>query len=190
MLHARPRTVTVKLTASAVYLLVLLCAAFDGRAPATEAQALAEFLGACWWSEHPILGVATSLTTNRFNLYWVHHRVAARGRGAARPAIRSSKSVPANVAWRFIADWLRMADSREDYALDEDRLASRKEYREGLSLLKDAIQGSVAGTPMSDDMDSLTEQLQMVSMLPHDERLEAALDIMHSHFPMGLPYYT
>lgn len=43
---------------------------------------------------------------------------------------------------------------------------------------------------MSDDMDSLTEQLQLVSMLPHEERLEAALDIMHSHFPMGLSYYS
>lgn len=122
------------LTASAL----CCCAAFDGRAPATEAQALAEFLGACWWSEHPILGVVTSLT-NRFNLYWVHHNVAARGRGVTRPAIRSSKNVPANVAWRFIADWLRMADSKADYTLDEDRLAARKEYREGLSLLKDAI---------------------------------------------------
>lgn len=116
--------------------------------------------------------------------------MVARGRGAAQPAIRSSKNVPANVAWRFIADWLRMADEREDYALDEDRLAARKEYRQGLSLLKEAITGSVAGTPMSDDMDSLTEQLQLVSMLPPEERLEAALDMIHSHFPMGLSYYT
>lgn len=36
----------------------------------------------------------------------------------------------------------------------------------------------------------LTEQLQLVSMLPHEERLEAALDIMHSHLPMGLSYYS
>lgn len=175
------------LTVPLLFMFVCVSEAFDGRAPATEAQALAEFLGACWWSEHPILGVVTSLTATRFHLYWVHH-VAARG--PSRPSICSSKNVPANVAWRFIADWLRQADRSATYVLADDRLAARREYREGLKLLKDHIRGSAAGTPSSDDADSLTEQLQMVSMLPEEERLEAALDIMHSHFPAGLSYYS
>lgn len=83
-----------------------------------------------------------------------------------------------------------MADSAADYVLGEDRLAARKEYRDGLSLLKDGIKGSVGDTSTSDDMDSLTEQLQLVSMLPQQERLDAATDIIRSHFPMGLSNYS
>ncbi len=50
----------------------------------------------------------------------------------------------ANVAWRFIADWLRQANRSAVYVLADDRLATRQEFREGLKLLKDPTRGSAA----------------------------------------------
>lgn len=88
---------------------------------------------------HPILGVVTSLTAHRYNFYWLHH-----SQGATRPVICSSKNVQANVAWRFIADWLHMAVSSDHYTMENDRVAARQEYRQSLRLLKDGIKGSVA----------------------------------------------
>lgn len=121
-----------------------------------DSDSVCAFLVACRWSDpaHPPLGVVTALTANRYHLYWLEHTPGSRSERRRRHCHRDShrvpppgvvnryptmidccRNVPGNVAWRFIADWLRMTDPNETDTLP---LSQRAECRTctGLSVLK------------------------------------------------------
>jgi hypothetical protein len=151
-----------------------------------NAQPIGELLGACSWSEHPVLLVVTDLQAG-YHLYWVDLRAPGSG---VKPAIATSKNVPPLVAWKFIRKWLKTIGlPKHDYTPEDDRRRGvPAHYRDGFVVFKDAIKSSSGtGTPMTD---SLTDQLGLLSMLPMEERLPAAFDIIHSHFPPHLSYFS
>ena len=161
-------------------------------------QAIGELLAACMLSRHPVLVVLTDLQSN-FNLYWTE---AAGGASAAAaepaPGIAIAKGVPRALAWKFIRKWLlTISDKSPSYRPDTDhRRGEAGRMRAGFLAFKRAASrpGSAAaaggaGNAMGDEC-ALLEQLGILEQLPDEERFPAAWDIIRSHCPPNLSYFS
>ena len=158
---------------------------------ALNAQGVGKLLGACDWSDHPVLVVVTDLQ-NVYHLYWVGQ---VKKDGPTRMA--HAKNIPPVDAWLFIRRWLMDLSSPDWlYTVDQDKRRGTGAaalpavlIAEGFDVLKLQLKKAKthAGTPMGDSDDNpLVDQLAILSMLPPEERFSAAYDIIHTHYPQQL----
>lgn len=145
-----------------------------------------------------MLVVLTDLQDN-YNLYWTQAKAVAASSAAAAtlhsPGLAIAKGVSRAIFWKFIRKWLvQLSDKSPSYHPETDtRRGDSGRIRDGFLALKKAVSrpgSAVAGGHGAVTDCALLEQLQIIDDMPEDERFLAAYDIIRSHWPQELSYFS